>query len=68
MPASNVAMRNLGYPSTVTDGSHGATSVVRRGRPRLEERGKTLQAVKPWVELEMSRTTWYRRQAEAKRK
>ena len=33
-------------------------------RPRIEDRGKTIEARKPWLKLEMSRRTWYRRQAE----
>jgi hypothetical protein len=35
-----------------------------KGRPRIEERAKTNEARKPWLKLEMSRRTWYRRQAE----
>ncbi len=33
------------------------------GRPRVEDRGKTLTALQPWVTAKMSRATWYRRQA-----
>jgi len=40
--------------------------VVRRGRPRVEERDKTLAATKPWRKMNMSRATWYRRQSEQK--
>ena len=36
----------------------------KKGRPRLEDRAKTNEARKPWLKLEMSRRTWYRRQAE----
>ena len=36
----------------------------KTGRPRIEERAKTIEAKKPWLKLEMSRRTWYRRQAE----
>lgn len=36
----------------------------RRGRPRIEDRRKTITAQKPWKRLGMSRATWYRRQAE----
>ena len=36
----------------------------KRGRPRIEERARTIEARKPWLKLEMSRRTWYRRQAE----
>ena len=37
---------------------------ARTGRPRIEERAETNEAKKPWLKLEMSRRTWYRRQAE----
>jgi hypothetical protein len=36
----------------------------KTGRPRIEDRAKTIEARKPWLKLEMSRRTWYRRQAE----
>jgi hypothetical protein len=36
----------------------------KRGGPRIEDRGKTIEARQPWLKLEMSRRTWYRRQAE----
>ena len=36
----------------------------RRGRPRIEKRGQTIEAKKPWLKLAMSRRTWYRRRAE----
>lgn len=35
-----------------------------RGRPRLENVGKTLEATKPWALAGMSRRSWYRRKAE----
>lgn len=41
-------------------------SVVKRGRPRIEDRDKTLTAQKPWEKLGMSERTWWRRKAEAK--
>ncbi len=37
---------------------------AKRGRPRIEDRAKTLQATKPWVAAGMSERTWYRRRAE----
>ena len=37
---------------------------ARKGRPRIEDRTNTNEAKKPWLKLEMSRRTWYRRQAE----
>ena len=39
-------------------------SRAKTGRPRIEDRAKTIEAKKPWLKLEMSRRTWYRRQAE----
>lgn len=41
---------------------------VRRGRPRLEQKGETLTAKKPWLTQvpPMSRSTWYRRRKEEK--
>ena len=41
----------------------GAT-FTKIGRPRIEDRDKTLTARKPWEALGMSRATWYKRQAE----
>ena len=38
-----------------------------RARPRIEDRAKTIEARKPWLKLEMSRRTWYRRQAEKRK-
>lgn len=38
----------------------------KRGRPRIDERSKTLKATKPWEAEGMSRRTWYRRKQEAK--
>ncbi len=40
---------------------------ARKGRPRIEDRAKTNEARKPWLKLEMSRRTWYRRQAEQRK-
>jgi hypothetical protein len=37
------------------------------GRPRLEDRANTIEARKPWLPLNMSRRTWYRRQAERRK-
>jgi hypothetical protein len=39
----------------------------KTGRPRIEERHLTIEAKKPWLKLEMSRRTWYRRQAEKRK-
>jgi hypothetical protein len=36
----------------------------KTGRPRIEDRAKTIEARKPWLKLSMSRRTWYRRRAE----
>ena len=38
-----------------------------RGRPRLEDRDKTLTATEPWKALGFSRRTYFRRVAEKKR-
>jgi hypothetical protein len=40
---------------------------ARKGRPRIEDRAKTIEARAPWLKLGMSRRTWYRRQAEQRR-
>jgi hypothetical protein len=40
----------------------------KTGRPRIEDIGRTNEAKKPWLKLGMSRTTWYRRQAEKREK
>jgi hypothetical protein len=37
---------------------------AKKGRPRIEERARTIEARKPWLMLGMSRRTWYRRRAE----
>ena len=37
----------------------------RTGRPRIEDKEKTIEAQKPWVKIGMSRRTWYRRKAKA---
>jgi hypothetical protein len=39
----------------------------KTGRPRIEDRARTIEAKKPWLKLEMSRRTWYRRQAEQRK-
>lgn len=39
----------------------------RRGRPRVEDRGKTLSDRKPWLAEGMSRATFYRRQKAARK-
>jgi len=33
----------------------------KKGRTRIEDRAKTIEAGKPWLKLEMSRRTWHRR-------
>lgn len=35
----------------------------RGGRPRLEDRDKTIEATKPWLSAGMSRRTWFDRKA-----
>jgi hypothetical protein len=36
----------------------------KRGRPRIEDKDKTLTATKPWVALGMCRRTWEKRRKE----
>jgi hypothetical protein len=36
----------------------------RKGRPRIEDKGKSFEATKPWIALGMSRRTWYSRRKE----
>ncbi len=45
----------------------GMTRPRKTGRPRLEGPPRTIEAKKPWLKLEMSRRTWYRRQAEQRK-
>jgi hypothetical protein len=40
----------------------------KKGRPRNEDRARSLEATKPWLEIGISRRTWYRRQAEPREK
>jgi hypothetical protein len=40
---------------------------VKKGRPRIEDRARAIEARKPWLKLGMSRRTWYRRQAEKRK-
>jgi hypothetical protein len=40
---------------------------VERGLADSDDRARTLEAKKPWLKLEMSRRTWYRRQAEKRK-
>lgn len=50
-----------------TGGSTPPTGAKRKaGRPRIEDRDKTLAATKPWKALGMERATWYKRKAEGK--
>jgi hypothetical protein len=39
---------------------------IRRGRPRIEDKDKTLTATKPWEKAGMSRSTYYNRKKEEK--
>ena len=39
----------------------------KKGRPRIEDHAKTIEARKPWLKLKMSRRTWYRRQADQRK-
>ncbi len=51
-------------PMTVVGGNADVAAVVRRGRPRLEDRQYTLAVKRPWQAVGMSRTTWYSRRRE----
>ena len=42
-------------------------TVRKKGRPRLEDKARTIEARAPWRALGMSRRTWYRRQKEARK-
>ena len=52
------------YTTTINQAAGADAKRPRKGRPRLEDRAKTIEARAPWLKLEMSRRTWYRRQAE----
>ena len=49
---------------TETPGLLNRIATKATGRPRLGEEANTNEARKPWLELGMSRRTWYSRQAE----
>jgi hypothetical protein len=36
----------------------------KKGRPRIEDKGQSFEATKPWLALGMSRRTWYSRRKE----
>jgi hypothetical protein len=68
-PSSRKRTRKLpstkaGHPRAKPGRSPAKKSKIKTGRPRLEDRDKTLTATKPWKAAKMSRATWYRRQAE----
>jgi hypothetical protein len=66
-PAPNAPRRERKSPKTMEGQSSiagGVSGVAIRGRPRIEDRDKTIEARKPWEALGMSRRTWYRRQKE----
>jgi hypothetical protein len=46
---------------------HIAPITRKIGRPRLEDQGKTLKALKPWLAAGMSRSTWFNRQRDSRR-
>lgn len=46
----------------VATGPRGKIRKPKAGRPRIEDRDKTLAAQKPWKAAGMSRSSWYRRQ------
>jgi hypothetical protein len=47
--------------------SYATAAKTKKGRPRIEDRANTIEARKPWLKVEMSRRTWYRRQAEKRK-
>jgi hypothetical protein len=60
--------REFNAPVTPTDAPKAVRMKPRKiGRPRIEDRAKTNEAKKPWLKLNMSRRTWYRRQAEKRK-
>lgn len=48
--------------------SKAVLSEAKRGRPRIEDRHKTIEAQKPWLALGMARRTWYDRKAKGELK
>lgn len=54
----------LRAPADCQPGVASGPREIKRGRPRLEDRDKTLAATKPWAAAGMSERTWYRRQKE----
>jgi hypothetical protein len=79
-PKKGRPRKMTGFFSTLTDEqkqaalsyrgpeNHGDPSLlVKKGRPRIEDRANSNEARKPWVELGMSRRTWYSRQAEKRK-
>lgn len=55
----------VGRPSRIAKMPPAGVPAKRKaGRPRVEDRHKTLAAIKPWDAAGMSRATWYARQAE----
>jgi len=51
-----------GVPKPSDNGTPSPT-VSKVGRPRIENREKTLKALEPWKAANMSRASWYRRKA-----
>lgn len=53
--------------SPLVSGASVALYKPKAGRPRIEDRDKTLAATEPWKASGMSRATWYARQAEKRK-
>jgi hypothetical protein len=53
---------------TTGRGERGVAGAVKRGRPRVEEKGMTLAATRPWEKAGMGRTTWFNRKRERRGK
>lgn len=46
----------------------GRKAGLKVGRPRIEDKDKTIEAKKPWLALGMSRRSWYTRKAKGELK
>lgn len=59
-----IGLTMVRHPTQAELAKNGGNWPPKRGRPRLEDRDKTLRATKPWLAAGMSRSSWYRRQRE----
>jgi hypothetical protein len=67
-PANDLPIKQIRESFDILKTKILATSSVveslKRGRPRIEARGTTIEDQKPWLALNMSRATWYSRRKE----